>query len=191
MQNLLKSAKMTASVTGVMVLALMIVMSAEGTTAVDDQSSTASSNRPSVHVKVLRSDATPSLRIRSEKPGAAKPADEANQQGHPTKATLIEVTLDPLAASPPHRHPGPVSGYVLEGTLEFQIGDQPLQTLKPGDTFFEPAMILHRVTRNPDQDKRCRFVVTMVHPVDAKQLVIPEVAAGAAADASQGKSADE
>lgn len=112
---------------------------------------------PKVHVKVLRSDQL-----------------EVLQAGKPTKATMLEVTLDPLAGSPPHRHPGAVSGYVAEGTFEFQVGDGPLQTFKAGDTFFEPAMILHRVGRNPDPEKRARIIVTMVHPAQARQLMIPE-----------------
>lgn len=110
----------------------------------------------SVEVRVLRSDDL-------KEPHAGRPA----------KSSLIEITIAPGAGSPPHRHPGPVVGYVLEGTYEFQIGDQPLQTLHVGDTFFEPAMILHRVSRNPDRDTRTRILVTMIHPADATRLVIP------------------
>ncbi|WP_291167408.1 cupin domain-containing protein [Gimesia sp.] len=112
---------------------------------------------PKVHVKVLRADEL-----------------QLKQNGKTMTATMLEVTLDPLAGSPPHRHPGAVSGYILEGTFEFQVGYEPLQTFKAGDTFFEPAMILHRIGRNPDPEKRTRFIVTMVHPSDARQLVIPE-----------------
>ncbi|QDT78141.1 Cupin domain protein [Gimesia maris] len=112
---------------------------------------------PKVHVKVLRADELP-----------------VKQNGKNMTATMLEVTLDPLAGSPPHRHPGSVSGYIIEGTFEFQVGDGPLQTFRAGDTFFEPAMILHRIGRNPDPEKRTRFIVTMVHPSDARQLVIPE-----------------
>lgn len=112
---------------------------------------------PKIQVKVLRAD---ELKLK--------------QNGMNMTATLLEVTLDPLADSPPHRHPGSVSGYIIEGTFEFQVGDGPLQTFKAGDTFFEPAMILHRIGRNPDPEKRTRFIVTMVHSSDAKQLVIPE-----------------
>ncbi|TWT56944.1 Isonitrile hydratase [Thalassoglobus neptunius] len=96
------------------------------------------------------------------------------QDGKMMTASLLEVTVPPLGFSPPHRHPGSVTGYVLEGTLEFAVEDEPIQTLKAGDTFFEPKMILHRVSRNPDKTRPCRFLVTMVHPADAKQLVIPE-----------------
>lgn len=98
------------------------------------------------------------------------------QNGKAMTASLIEVVFPPLASSPPHRHPGSVTGYVLEGVLEFAVGDEPVKTLRKGDTFFEPTMILHRVARNPDKTKTCKILVTMVHPTDAKQLVITEPA---------------
>src|SRR5471030_2456505 len=62
--------------------------------------------------------------------------------GKDTKATTVEVTLDPGQASPPHRHPGPVFGYILEGEYEWAINDQPVKKLKAGDTFYEPTMSL-------------------------------------------------
>jgi quercetin dioxygenase-like cupin family protein len=51
--------------------------------------------------------------------------------GKKAKATTVEVTLEPGQASAPHRHPGPVFGYVLEGEY---------------DTFYEPTGCLHRVS---------------------------------------------
>src|SRR5437870_3466575 len=65
--------------------------------------------------------------------------------GKESKATTVEVTLEPGQASPPHRHPGPVFGYILEGEYEWAINDQPAKKLKVGDTFYEPTMSLHRV----------------------------------------------
>src|SRR5215203_5238759 len=65
--------------------------------------------------------------------------------GKKCKATTVEVTLGPGQASPPHRHPGPVFGYVIEGEYEWAIDDSPAKTLKAGDTFYEPAGCLHRV----------------------------------------------
>ena len=119
---------------------------------------------PGVAVRVLRSDELDGL--------DGKP---------PRTATMLEVTLDPRAGSPPHRHPGPISGYVLEGSFEFQVEGGPKRVLKAGDTFFEPEMILHLVGRNPDAGKRTRVLATMIHPTGAKQLVIPEPA-GAGGD---------
>ena len=99
---------------------------------------------------------------------------KAIQSKQPRTATMVEVVLDPLAGSPPHRHPGPVCGYVLEGTFEFQIEGKEKQVLHEGDTFFEPEMILHLVGRNPNQEGKTRVLATIIHPSDAKQLVIPE-----------------
>src|SRR5262249_29567178 len=50
--------------------------------------------------------------------------------GMKAKATTVEVTLGPGEASAPHRHPGPVFGYVLEGEYEWAIDDKPARTLK-------------------------------------------------------------
>lgn len=94
--------------------------------------------------------------------------------GKKARATTQEVTFEPGAASAPHRHPGPVFGYVLEGELEFAIGDGKLRTLKAGDTFYEPAMALHRVARNPSNKATTRVLAVVVNPRDAKELVIPE-----------------
>lgn len=96
-----------------------------------------------------------------------------NPTGDPLTATLQLVTIPPLASSPPHRHPGTITGYVLEGTFEFQVDDGPIQTLKAGDTFFEPRMALHSTTRNPDRKTTTRLLVTMVHPTTAKKLALP------------------
>ena len=94
--------------------------------------------------------------------------------GKDTRATTLEVTLEPGQASPPHRHPGPVFGYILEGEYEWAINDQPVKTLKVGDTFYEPMMSLHRVSRNPAAKGNTRVLAVMLHPRDVKQLVIPE-----------------
>src|SRR5687767_1299253 len=66
-----------------------------------------------------------------------------------SKVTTLEVTIAPGQSSPPHRHPGPVFGYVLEGEYEWAINDLPVKKLKTGETFYEPTMSLHRVSKNP------------------------------------------
>jgi quercetin dioxygenase-like cupin family protein len=43
--------------------------------------------------------------------------------GKKIKATTVEVTLEPGQAGTPHRHPGPVFGYILEGEYEWAIDD--------------------------------------------------------------------
>ena len=94
--------------------------------------------------------------------------------GKVARATVVEVTLEPGQAGMPHRHAGPVFGYVLEGEYEWAIDDQPSKILKVGDTFYEPSGCLHRVTKNPGMVKT-RVIAWVLHPRDAKQLAIPEL----------------
>ncbi len=93
--------------------------------------------------------------------------------GKEAKATAVEVTLEAGQAGAPHRHPGPVFGYVLEGEYEWAIDDQPARILKAGETFYEPAGCLHRVSKNPGK-ARTRVLAWVIHPRDAKDLAIPE-----------------
>ena len=94
--------------------------------------------------------------------------------GKKSKATTVEVTLEPGQASAPHRHPGPAFGYVLEGEYEWAIDDNPAKVLKAGDTFYEPTGCLHRVSRNPGKKGKTRILAVVLHPADVKDIVIPE-----------------
>ena len=94
--------------------------------------------------------------------------------GKKTKLTVVEVTLEPGQAGKPHRHAGPVIGYVLEGEYEWAIDDQPAKTLKAGDTFYEPTGCLHRVSKNPAAKGNTRDLAVVLHPRDARQITIPE-----------------
>jgi quercetin dioxygenase-like cupin family protein len=94
--------------------------------------------------------------------------------GKKSVATTVEVTLGPGQASAPHRHPGPVFGYVLEGEYEWAIDDNPVKTLKAGDTFYEPTRCLHRVSKNPSDKHTTRVIATVLHPQEIKEIVIPE-----------------
>lgn len=93
--------------------------------------------------------------------------------GQETNATAVEVTFEPGQAGAAHRHPGPAFGYVVEGEYEWAIDDQPAKVLKAGETFYEPGGCLHRVSRNPGKVKT-RVLAWVLHPRDAKALVIPE-----------------
>ncbi|MFO0847990.1 MAG: cupin domain-containing protein [Gemmataceae bacterium] len=107
----------------------------------------------------------------SVKPIAARDIAE-KVDGKEAKATAVEVTLEPGQAGTPHRHPGPVLGYVLEGEYEWAIDDNESKVLKAGETFYEPAGCLHRVSKNPGKAKT-RVLAWVIHPRDAKDLVLP------------------
>lgn len=94
--------------------------------------------------------------------------------GKKSKATTVQVTLGPGQASAPHRHPGPVFGYVVEGEYEWAINDNKAKVLKAGETFYEPAGCLHRVSKNPSKKGKTRILAVVLHPADVKDIVIPE-----------------
>ena len=73
----------------------------------------------------------------------------------------------PGASAPPHIHPGAVTGYVQEGSLEFQLKDGPLLKLKAGDTFYEPAGSHHMVARNTDEKTKVVIIAFVINPKGA------------------------
>lgn len=56
----------------------------------------------------------------------------------------VRVDLDPGVTFDAHWHPGEEIVYVLEGTLQYQLGGQPPVTLKAGEVLFIPARTIHR-----------------------------------------------
>jgi len=46
--------------------------------------------------------------------------------------------------------------------------------LKVGETLYEPNGCLHRVAKNPSKKGKTRVVAVLLHPRDAKQVIIPE-----------------
>ena len=94
--------------------------------------------------------------------------------GNKAKATTVEVTLAPGQVEAAHRHPGPAFGYVLEGEYEWAVDGNKPKILKAGDTFYEPTGCLHSIGRNPSNKNKARFIAIVLHPEDAKDVVIPE-----------------
>jgi len=63
-------------------------------------------------------------------------------------ATAVEVSYPPGGASKPHRHPGFVLGYVLEGEVRFQLKGEKEVTYRAGQMFYEPPGSVHMVSSN-------------------------------------------
>ena len=97
--------------------------------------------------------------------------------GKDARVTVQEVVIEPGGRVAPHRHAGPVFGYVLEGEYEHALDDDPVTTYKAGDTFYEPSGCVHRVTRNPSARQKTRLLAVILHPRDAEKVTVPEGAA--------------
>ena len=93
--------------------------------------------------------------------------------GKQGKIMVLELEAAPGSDSKPHRHPGPVIGYVLEGELEVAVDDGPVKLYKKGEIWFEPTRALHRVNRNPSKTKPARFLAFMLMTTEDKHLVLP------------------
>jgi quercetin dioxygenase-like cupin family protein len=94
--------------------------------------------------------------------------------GKAASATVVEVTFEPGKKDSPHRHGGPVFGYVLEGEYEHALDDEPVKKYKAADTFYEPSGALHRVARNPSGKTRTRVLAVVLHSRDTKEATVPE-----------------
>ena len=96
--------------------------------------------------------------------------------GKDATVSVQEVVIEPGERIAPHRHAGPVFGYVLEGEYEHALDDEPVTTYKAGDTFYEPSGCVHRVTRNPSARARTRLLAVILHPRDTEKVTVPEEA---------------
>jgi quercetin dioxygenase-like cupin family protein len=78
------------------------------------------------------------------------------------KATVVEVTYGPGASSPPHSHPCPVIGYVLEGTLRTQVKGEPAVVYHAGESFYEAPNGVHQVSANASDRKPARLLAYFI-----------------------------
>jgi quercetin dioxygenase-like cupin family protein len=79
-------------------------------------------------------------------------------------ATIIVVEFPPGdPGTPPHRHPGPAFGYVLDGEMVFELEGQPARVVRAGEAFWEPGGdVIHYQDGNNRDDVPVRFTVTML-----------------------------
>ncbi len=58
-----------------------------------------------------------------------------------SRVEIKQVTLAPNVKAPLHLHPCPVLGTVTAGAIALQVEGKPVQHLKAGDAFYEPAQV--------------------------------------------------
>jgi quercetin dioxygenase-like cupin family protein len=65
--------------------------------------------------------------------------------------------------TPPHRHPGPCFGYVLDGEMMFELEGERARVVRAGEAFWEPGGdVIHYQDGNNRDDIPVRFTVTML-----------------------------
>jgi len=83
-------------------------------------------------------------------------------QGSSAMVRFLELPPgDPGIA--PHRHSGPVFGYMLEGEMLFELEGEAPYPIKAGEAFWEPGgAVIHYTASNLLADRTSRFVVVML-----------------------------
>jgi quercetin dioxygenase-like cupin family protein len=94
-------------------------------------------------------------------------------RGDRLQTKVVEVTYGPGESSAAHRHPCPVVGYVLEGSIRSKVGSGPETVYKTGEAFFEDTNALHAVSANASTTTRARLLAVFTCDTDAP-LVTPE-----------------
>src|SRR5690606_13439524 len=77
-------------------------------------------------------------------------------------ATVEVPPGDP--GTPPHRHSGPVYGFVVEGAIVWELEGAPERGLRAAAPFWEPGGdVTHCQAGNARADEWSRFVVVVLH----------------------------
>lgn len=85
-----------------------------------------------------------------------------------TKGLMLTVTYAPGQQSIPHRHPGSVFAYVMEGEVISRLDDGAEITYKVGDSWFESPGMRHVVSRNASDSKPAKLLVVLLVPEGAQ-----------------------
>jgi len=90
------------------------------------------------------------------------------------EVTTILVEFPPGdPGSPPHRHPGPAFGYMIEGEMVFEVEGEPERIVRAGETFWEPGGdTIHYQDGNNRSDVRSLYTVTVLCAPDQPMLVL-------------------
>jgi len=93
----------------------------------------------------------------------------------PSHVMTVTIELEPgSAGSPPHRHSGPVFGYLVEGELIFELEGEPERVIRAGEAFWEPGGdVIHYQAANNLTDARTVFVAVMICAPDQEMLTYP------------------
>lgn len=83
----------------------------------------------------------------------------------PLEISVLRLRLEPGSKSQPHRHPGPVAGYVVSGSVIVEVKGESRKTFRPGDAFLEPFESIHQSFENPSTSEPAEVIAFLVGPV--------------------------
>lgn len=91
---------------------------------------------------------------------------EATPPAFPEAANVVTARVEYPpgdSGTPPHRHSGPVFGYILEGEMLYEVEGDPPRVLRAGEAFWEPGGdVIHYQDANHRPDVPLRFLATLI-----------------------------
>lgn len=78
------------------------------------------------------------------------------------RVTIVRVVYGPGGFTPPHRHAGSVTAYVIKGEIRSQLGGGPVETFKVGQSFFEAPGSTHMVSANASNTEPAELIAVFV-----------------------------
>lgn len=86
-------------------------------------------------------------------------------------AKMVSIDFAPAQKTGAHLHPIPVVGYVVKGTITFQVEGQPVRTLLAGEAFFEPANAKIVQFDNASAQEPASFMACYLMGADDRELI--------------------
>lgn len=106
----------------------------------------------------------PASAMKNEPPEAGKEKVKSllkislpDMPGH--TAMMVIVDFLPGQGALPHRHPGSVFAYVLEGRITSQLEGQNPMTYHKGEFWYEPPLVGHLMCKNASNTKPAKILV--------------------------------
>lgn len=94
------------------------------------------------------------------------PLQRFDVPGTPYETVIGIAEIAPSVAIGRHTHPGPESGYLIEGSFELLIAGEPPRMLKAGDSYVVPTGVIHDAKSGPQGAKViATYVVTKGQPL--------------------------
>ena len=87
------------------------------------------------------------------------------------KVEVKEIVFQPGQKTGFHYHPCPVVGYVVEGTVAFQVDGCEEKTLRAGEAFFEPCNAKVRKFDNASDSKGMKFIAFYLLDANENELI--------------------
>jgi quercetin dioxygenase-like cupin family protein len=88
-----------------------------------------------------------------------------------SRVDIREINLAPGQKGPLHKHPCPVVGYIVSGTIYFQVKGDSARILGAGDPFYEPAGTVITHFDNASPAVPAKFVLNYLMNTE-KQFII-------------------